>query len=401
MKKIYDVRPPQKRPLMAVKKAPASIGRFLDRFNIKLIGGLLLAVGLVGGLFLMTKSANALFILTPSRRSANIQEEVSARSDLMQPDTDNDLLRAKGVSKEKEVSGKFGTTGLSETASKATGEVTVVNDYRLRQVLVKDTRFLSSKGKLFYSTEWVSIPSGEEVTISVRAAEAGPDYNIKPTTFSIPGLLGSERYTSVYAESSERMAGGERGETSRVTEDDIKNAKSELMVKAKSELSDEMGGLIGEPYQFLNNAIKLEVIDGSASVEVGEETDEFGYFLTVRGEALAYHKDDARKITQRYLEQELKDNEEMDNETVSFSLVSKSFDVMKGEALVDLKGSVEVIHQIDTEGLKKDVAGKSLEKVEVDLSSSLLIKEAEIEVNPFWVGMIPEELERIEIQLVD
>lgn len=397
-RKMYDVRPPQKKSFLAVK-APSFKKIKLPSFNFGAIGVIVVLVGVAVSIFLMHRSASVSLVITPGRRTVQATGEAQARSDIME--ASEGLVRANVVSHEKELSGKFKATGLSETASKASGTVTVFNNYHLQQILVEDTRFLSADGKLFYSTEATSIAPGQTADLGVVAAEPGPDYNIKPATFSVPGLLGSDRYTSVYAESSENMEGGDRGEIFKVTENDLARAERELLKRAESELAQDFRSMIGAPYELIVRAIKIEVLDASASAEVGEELDEFGYFLEVRGDGLAYNRDDAKVAVKQYLSDEVKEKESLDNESIEVSAHSKSFDSAKGEALIEIKGSAELIQNISEDEIKEMVAGANLNEAQVSLSSTPVVQSLEMDISPFWIRTAPEDMDRIDVRIKD
>ena len=415
-KKMYDVRPPKSGPLIKIKGVSSGMikkSKIKTKRSFDLLGKILpvlrgilkrgifivLIVGVVGFVTYLHLNARATFSIVPGRSLVQTAGDATAQSSLMQPDTDNHLLRAKGISMEKEVSGKFSATGLSENASKSEGTITVINNYHLDQTLVEKTRFLSADGELFYTTSGVSVPAGDSVDVGVEAAEPGPDYNIDSTTFSIPGLLGSVRYTYVYGESSETMTGGGVGETAKVTESDLDSALEESIKKAELELLQDLEEAIGEPFKIIGGSLKLEILDESPSAEVGDEVEEFGYFLKVRGDALAYHEDDARAVGKSYVLKELTEDQKFIEDTLSVVVKAKSFDSKAGEALVDVRVSGEALQIIDAETVKESVAGRTLNEVEVYFSSSPTVENAEVEIIPFWVKAIPEDLSRVEVRV--
>jgi len=94
---------------------------------------------------------------------------------------------------------------------KATGIITIYNTYSSSpQTLVKTTRFVSEGGKLFRTTKTIVVPGADassgkivpgSTTVEVIASEPGNEYNIGPSTFSIPGFKGTPKYLAFYGES--------------------------------------------------------------------------------------------------------------------------------------------------------------------------------------------------------
>ena len=213
--KIYDIRPPEKQKQPSIKRK--SVSRFnvkrpskifkAPQFSLKKAGLLAGAGFLVIGFLFLHFSAKAEIRVFPSMRLISDTKEAVAKTEKDAIDLEENMIPARIVETEIEIFQNFSATGVTETATKAGGIIKVINDYNLQQVLVANTRFLSADSKLFYSQERIVIPPGASRTISVIAAESGEDYNIDITTFSIPGLKGSPRWLSVYAESESSMVG--------------------------------------------------------------------------------------------------------------------------------------------------------------------------------------------------
>src|SRR3989344_7663685 len=154
-------------------------------------------------------------------------------------------IPAQFVSVEKSVSQKAPATQRSTTESRAQGTVRIYNAYGPdSQTLVATTRLVSQEGKLFRTTETVVVPGGSaanpsSIAVSVVAAEAGPEYNISPSTFSIPGFQGTPKYQGFYGKSDEPMRGGASGDVRVVSEDDIAKATEGLEARAQEEIEKE------------------------------------------------------------------------------------------------------------------------------------------------------------------
>ena len=161
-------------------------------------------------------------------------------------DIENKIIPGRFFEKQEEKQKTFETFGKKIIEEKAEGIIRVYNEHNPpRPVTLRaTTRFLSSEGgKIFRSPEKIyltaaSVVNGKIVPsfkdIRVVAQEGGEDYNIGSSNFSVPGLVGSALYYSVWADSEHGMEGGFRQETQMVTEENIEMAEDEL----KQELID-------------------------------------------------------------------------------------------------------------------------------------------------------------------
>jgi len=91
------------------------------------------------------------------------------------------------------------------TFNKARGFITVFSSLDVPQKMIASTRFVSPSGLIFRIDENILVPAFGQITVSVTANETGPEYKIGPTTFSIPGFIGTERYTKLYGRSYQSM----------------------------------------------------------------------------------------------------------------------------------------------------------------------------------------------------
>ncbi len=414
-KKIYDIRPPSKKSPVSFKKERSifrspnlelgfdpgvfqklGLGRLFSGLNIVVFALVILA----GGFLYLHFTASAEIKVYPAVNNLSFKKEASARTDIMEPDFENAIIKAQLLTREKEVSGSFPATGMSETATKARGRVTVINEYHSDQVLVESTRFLSADSKLFYSQERIVIPAGGSQEVGVEAAEAGLDYNIKPTTFSIPGLLGSPRYTSVYAESGEAMQGGSIGETAIVTEEDVDKAEDQLKQKAGTELQQDFLQLSGASFEILPDSIEVEVLETLPSVEIGTAVASFDLSLMVKGGGLGFHRGEAEELARQWIDEKTAEAENLKEDSVAIEVASISSDARSGEAELRIEVKAELIKEVDMEELKRRLMGKTIKETRSLLSSYSQVEKIEIQIYPFWRSRIPNDPASVKLELV-
>src|SRR3989344_4745166 len=108
------------------------------------------------------------------------------------------------------------TSGSKQVSTNASGKVVIYNTQSKPQKLVASTRFASSAGLIYRVHTAVTIPGGTAeqpgaVSATIYADAPGPSYNIGAGSFTVPGLAGTAQESSVYARSTDVMAGGASG----------------------------------------------------------------------------------------------------------------------------------------------------------------------------------------------
>lgn len=362
------------------------------KYWLFLSGALLIAFVVVFQL-----SAKADIKIWPFERPLFLEEQVLIDVKADKSRFSNNVIMGKKVSQEDELTKKFSATGSAAEETKAEGRIKVINDYHLVQILVKKTRFLSADGKLFYLKEGISIPPGESLEAEVEAAEPGPDYNIKPTTFSIPGLLGSPRYTFVYAESSSPIKGGEQKTVAQITKADLDRAEEKTSQALSLLLEEKLKEQAGPAFSLLAGTIESQILEKTFSQEAGDKKADFDCFLEMEAQGIAFQKQDFDELIEYLISEEIGEDEEVKSATLLAAPEMRDFDLSDGKADLDVKVSAVILKSIDVNGLKRALSGKSIKESKMFLVSDSAIDRAEFRIFPFWLLNLPQNLERINI----
>ncbi len=433
-KKIFDILPPGKRAVKAIPKAkknikknikptrkspsrlsPRSFSPRLPSFKlpslkipslpfvqsslrIKILFGI--SVVLISFVVFLHLSSMAEIEIVPKTENLSFEEEIIVDTNALNSNFSKGMILGRFLSAEKEISERFPSTGEAKNQGKASGRLKVVNNYHLDQALVEKTRFLSADGKLFYLKDGVNIPAGMSQEVWVEAAEPGPEYNIKPTTFSIPGLLGSPRYTVVYAESVGPMESGFRGEVAQVVGKDLENAERALYDKLSANMQQDFESQLGSSFSLLGEAIRCEVSGKSSSVDEGEETEDFEFNLKMACTAIAFKEGYLKDFTRYAVIQRTSENKEIKESTFVMGPSVDRIDIENGKLFLKIKVSTDIFEKIDLNALKKALSGKSIKESEVFLQACPEIQKTRLRISPFWLKKIPQELDRIEAIII-
>lgn len=405
-KKIFDIIPPEEKS--SFKEDVKIKGKDKTKKNHKGKNILILVVSFV---FLFVALANFVFAefnikILPETEQVNFERKIIVG--------DNADVFGKIIEEEKEIWQEFSSTGKLLKEEKAKGKIKVFNTHNPPKSLTlrAKTRFLSDSGKYFYSPEKIYIPPAKIekgkivpsfVEIEIVAMEAGEDYNIKPATFSIPGLVGTSYYYSTYGKSSSNMKGGFKKEVSQVLQEDLDNAKDILEKRALKECEISLKDKVSSDFILLDDAFTQEIIkkdeESSSLIKAGAELEIFNISVKVYSKALIFKESDLLDFSRKLILSQVSEEKEI----IEHSLVSNYFfeniDMKAIEMALDLKVSSKIYSHIDLEFLKALVAGKPINEVESILKERLDVISLETNFFPFWLKSIPKDIERIKIEL--
>jgi hypothetical protein len=292
----------------------------------------------------------------------------------------------------------FSSTGSeSGNNKKATGVVTLYNEYSQEdQPLVATTRLLTEDGKLFRITESVIIPGytkeGEsvipgEVSVSVKADEAGESFNIEPTRFTIPGFEGSEKYENFYAISEEAFVGGGDDEKSVrvVSLQDIENAQEKIESNIREEAKRIFQEGLDEQWIVLDETLTIEIRASDAFPQEGTVAETFEYTVTAFVRAMATREDTIRN----FASQKLRERISQKNEGASWNV--KHIDVQYGKVdanfedqklSLKLYATAQWMAGLETEEFKKNILGKNIQEIQEILDEYSYIEQINIDIRP-------------------
>lgn len=359
--------------------------------------GVFLAFILVGviGFGLYLKLLEARIDIWPVIEKWDFKEEVRVSASVSSLDLDSKTIPGKIIEDIQELSQQFDATGKAANEEKARGIIRVYNKFNLPQILIAKTRFLSSDGKLFRSEERVSISSGGYSDVSVEAAEAGEDYNIEPTKFSVPGLAGSSRYTAVYGESLAPMAGGQTSEAPQVTDGDIEKAKESLRNTLFQGGAQKIRYKLTDDTILFDGALLQEEGDIASLVESGAQLAYFNVRGSLKSRALVFQKKDLEQLVRDFLAARVPEGKSYDQKSLTIQFVLKDVDWEAKRMIMEVSFSSNLYSIIDLDDTKNAVLGKKFQEAQSIIEGDSRVNRAKIEFWPLPATKIPRNAEKV------
>lgn len=390
------------------KKARTSGGRNLRKKAAKIFFLALLSLFIGAGTYGYFAFQGAEVVIRPKIQEMSFKEKLNVDIKNTIPDISSNTIPGKVLEDFQKVSVDFPATGKTQKSTKAEGIIRVYNAYSTTsQALVATTRFVSADGKLFRSKEAVTVPGGQYekgkivpgfADVKVQADKAGSDYNIEPSTFSIPGFAGTPRYTSFYGKSTEPMKGGSLGEAKEATKENIEKAEELLREKLSETVKDSLKGQDAAGIIIIEEASKKDFKNIIFSAKAGDIVDSFKAEGEIYFKALTFRKSDIEDFVEEYILARLPEGQDLDKKSLKIDYSPESVVIDSGKMVLNVGFSINVYFKVSDEEIKKEIGGKPLSSAKESLGNDPRILKFDIKTWPFWAKNIPQRFEKIRIE---
>ena len=301
------------------------------------------------------------------------------------------------------------TSGEEEVSRKASGTIIVYNDASTEpQRLIENTRFEAPSGKIYRIAVAIVVPGKKTVggvsqpgTIeaTVLADLAGESYNSGLTDFTVPGLKGTPRYSTVYARSKTPMSGGFVGQEKKVSQADLAKAKSGLQSALSEELLAKAQAEVPTDFILFPSLSSVTFEDLPQTSVSGDKA-----MANLRGHLygiMLKRSDLARELSGKKItlsDGEIVDMRDFDGLEIAFAGTAPA-DLLSVDK-IDFKvaGSAVVLWRTDEVALKADLKGKKKSDIPNILKNYPTITSASATVRPFWKSSLPSDPDKITVR---
>jgi len=426
-KKVIDIFPPKGLEKKAIKESKWKEVYSLSekesqprkfRISLPFAGRKILVLGLpililisFFGYFTLSK---AYIEVWPEVETLTFKTGLTIDEEADYSDFEAKVIPGENFEKEKTVSENFPSSGKVLKEANAEGIIKVYNDYSTySQALMATTRFVSADGKLFRTPNRVTIPGGHyekgkfipgDIDIKVVADQPGPEYNIGPSTFSIPGFAGTDKYTKFYAKSFQAMKGGFSKEVSQVTKEDLEKAEEVLTKRVKKESEDSFKNKletekISSEIIFLEEAIRTEIVESFSLAKIKKEVEYFNFQVKAKSETIIFKKEDLENFVKEFIISQISKRKKLYEESLKINYSPETINLNSGKIILSLEISAKIYSDIDTSLFKNSLKGKSLIETKILLGDQPEITKVKVKFWPFWVKKIPEDTKKIKFKL--
>lgn len=336
-----------------------------------------------------------------------VEYQIALKADQSQKEIDVIAQKIPAFMLEKEilVTREFQSPRIS-VGIKSKGIIRVHSKHHLPVTLVANTRFLSATEptRQFIAVKGFTVPAKGFVDVEVIASQDGSDYNIAPTTFSIPGLRNfspPELYYNIYGKSTESMSGGKTEDVPRIDQESIIRAEEETKKEAQKEISKELINLAGEEFQLLPKSINTEILESSSvGAKIGDQKESFLYRIKIKGKAMAVKNDQLLSFILKYLDLKIPKDQDVNRTKVKISNISENID-KENIATIEVLFSAPIFPKIDDFTVKELARTQTKKNIKRYLSEIYpsMKEEPKIQFFPKFMRKGPQGLESIEVKI--
>lgn len=363
--------------------------------------GVLGALGiLVVILVIYSTLGSATVTIHPQRTSVNFQIRISASTLTGALDSDLNRIPGQRFTDNKEESAEVAVTGQKDVVQKASGKIMIYNKGSGAQRLVATTRFRSSEGLVFRIPATITVPAATGSTLGAISSEVfadkpGPDYNIGPDKFTIPGFEGTPKFNQFYAQSDKNMGGGQIGMAKVVTEADFTNTQEDLKKKLQDEIASSVKSQIGSLKILDSSVIKFG--ESETNAKVGEAADRLSMKLTASVDTIAFRESDVRQLLDSYLAKN--GNLQLLDDGLKINYVNPMISDDLKSMLFAAQVSGQAVPRLDTGKIIKDISGMNEAAIRDYFRGIKEIESTRVILSPFWVKHIPKNLTKIKLHI--
>jgi hypothetical protein len=301
------------------------------------------------------------------------------------------------VSAQLSASQQVAASGTTNVSTSASGTIVIANSQSKAQTLIKNTRFETPTGLVYRIHTAVTIPAGGSKSATVFADQPGADYNIGPSSFTVPGLSGTPQFNEITAKSSGPMSGGASGVVPVVDPAAASAAESALASSLAPQLMQALAGQVPAGYALLAGAASTTfcAVSPPAASSTGQA------LITEQGTISAAVFPNAALAAAIAAANE----SSYDGEPVSIrnpgelTLTPASGYPSAGDQSFSfsLAGSADLLSTVDPEQIAAAIAGKTRQAAQVALTNFPAIKQAVLTLRPFWKSTFPADPSRIKV----
>ena len=308
---------------------------------------------------------------------------------------------------------EFKSTGQGKDEQKAKGVITIINNFSSApQILVAATRFEAPDGKIFRLDSRIVIPGAamedgklqpSSIDVNVTADKPGPEYNIAACNdnckFTIPGLKGTTKFEGFYGISNKPMTEGSLGSVPMVTAEDLKNAENSILEVIGNKINEDLKNKIPNNLKILDGAKSgIKIVKLSSDVSVGDFRQSFTVIAAGEIRVIAFREQDLIEfIRSQFDAQKPEKFDYCGNPTIEYKDIKPDFE--KGTLKVIMSVKQTICYHLESDEIKKDVAGKNQKELEIILKSMDGIESGKVRLFPVWLKKVPINLNKIKISI--
>lgn len=302
-------------------------------------------------------------------------------------------------------------TQSEEREMKASGKIVVYNNFSTSpQKLIATTRFKTPDGIIYMIEDPITVPgmttkngvsTPGSIEATVYAEKPGASYNKETADFVIPGFEGTAKYSKFYARSNGPITGGATGTVYFLNEEDSAKTESELNDALYAKLKERILAEIPDDLVVFDSTIVFAQDENISGLEGSSQKQDITRSGTMGVYAIS-KSDLAKQIAKK--QSLLTENIEYGVEMLSFDGLSLTPSMVlnftaPASWTFTLAGDATIGASVDTHEVLKSLLGKTKKEAKAKISEFSSVEKANVILTPFWRTRLPEEPEKLIVEI--
>ena len=296
-------------------------------------------------------------------------------------------------------------SGVEQVEEKASGAITVYNEYSAQSVrLIKNTRFETPEGLIFRAPAEIIVPGKKgatpgEITVTVFADAPGEAYNIGPVTrWGIPGLKSTPgMFSSVYARSGSAMSGGFAGERPAAEKSAVEAARAEIRARLQEKVRETARARNSETALAFSDLARVTFESLPQTAEAGGARIR----EQARVELPIFDADNFASLVAQSVSAEAEGGVILKGaEALSATRETPAESVSADSPIqFTIEGTAQLVWKVDALELAGALAGRDEAAFKAIVEHIPGIKEARVRIEPFWKNSFPADPSDIKVKI--
>ncbi|MBP9827285.1 hypothetical protein KBC99_02275 [Candidatus Saccharibacteria bacterium] len=335
------------------------------------------------------------WVLAAFLQTATVKVMASANPQSIQADfivassPTGDQVAAQSIETIKELSQSIQPTGQKDIGSKASGTVTVSNCSESEDFTIPAGTGVVTSSKQFVTGSAVLVPGAKfsggscskagTAQVAISASENGDNYNFSQATFAFSGLNKSVTATGT-------TSGGLSKKITVLSKNDVDTASKTLIDGVKGAVLIELKDKATSEQKILEESLASSIVSTDTTPAIDAEAASATIKLKVKYVITAISKTELEKVVARNLQAATDKGDAIIDSGLDTATIKIGKDVKAGKQYT-LTTTAYTGAKIDTEKLKKDVAGKSKKEVSDIAKQYPSVTSASVDSWPFISNM--------------
>ncbi len=376
---------------------------------------LAIGVGLIiiGGIALAIMVPQAAVKITIAAQPFNETVNSAVDTEATAIDAEKAVIPGKVIDVSQVTKATAKATGKKDIGQKATGTVTMVNEWdSLSHTYAAGTKIKAKNGNEFVLTADVTVPGasstvsagqsviiGGKKTVTVEAVVPGESYNNAPTTFTIPSLSAAQQ-DKIYATSDQAFTGGSSNTVTVVSQSDLDKLTENLKTQNHDDGLAEVKKQAGEAV-LLDKAIQITGQEVAIAAAVDSQTDTIEGTMTGKFHAIVFSTQDQKQLLEKLLANKIPQGQNLVTEGDGVTFDTTQFDLnLVTDKRLELTNNLKAFTVInfDQNRIRRSLIGESPAAAQAIVDKIVSTQKVESHISPSWWPRLPYLASRLKIE---